>query len=121
MFLVAIGTADGFCAGTAGIWQFAGWIVTVLKVIIPAILVIIGIITLGKAVISDDDKLIKDGINKLIKKFIVAVVIFFIPSIIKTLFNVISGTDATKNDTAVCITCIANPNSSACKSHVKTD
>ena len=38
-----IGSANGFCAQTAGIWQFAGYVVMVLKILIPAILIIIGV------------------------------------------------------------------------------
>lgn len=99
----------GFCSESAEIWRFAGRVVFILKILIPAILVIIGIIALGKAVISDDDKEIKTAVNKLIKKFIVAVVIFFVPTLIRALFAIVDGFGDGGNDYITCINCIANP------------
>ena len=60
-----------------------------LKILIPVILVVLGIIGLGKAVVADDDKEIKTQVNKLIKKFIAAVLIFFLPSIVKACFGLV--------------------------------
>ena len=116
------GTNQGFCYETAQIWQFAGYIVLVLKIIIPAILVILGVIALGKAVISDDTKEIKTAVNGLIKKFIVAVCIFFIPTIVSALFSAINWGDV-KPDYDTCIKCIASPTKSGgtCQSAVDSN
>lgn len=116
-----IGSANGFCAQTAGIWQFAGYVVMVLKILIPAILIIIGIIALGKAVISDDDKEIKTAVNSLIKKFIVAVCIFFVPSLVSALFSVVNGFGDVQADYQVCVKCITSPNGSTCKTSASAD
>ena len=107
--LLDIGTASGFCSETKEIWQFVGWLVTILKIVIPVILVILGIVALGKAVISSDDKEIKTAINGLIKKFIIAVVIFFIPALISALFDAVAAAKDTMADSKVCIKCIASP------------
>ena len=109
MFLAGENLATGFCTETKDIWQFVGWIVTILKIVVPVILVVIGIIAFGKAVISSDDKEIKTAINGLIKKFIIAVVIFFIPSIIAALFRGINVTKETMPESTKCIDCIASP------------
>ena len=50
-----IGTENGFCHNTAVVWQFLGRIVLILKIVIPVILIVLGIIGLGKAVLADDD------------------------------------------------------------------
>lgn len=113
------GTPNGFCAQTAGVWQFAGYAVLVLKIVIPAILIILGIVALGKAVIAADDKEIKTAVNSLIKKFIAAVIIFFVPSIVSALFSAISGFKGIKADYDVCVQCISNPKNSTCVSNVK--
>ena len=104
-----IGTAAGFCAQTKEVWQFVGWIVTIIKVIVPVILIIIGIIAFGKAVIASDDKEIKTAVSGLIKKFIIAVVIFFIPAIVKALFFAITSTQDVRPDSEVCINCVTSP------------
>ena len=109
MDLSTIGQTKGFCWQTAGMWQFAGWAVLVLKIVIPAILIILGIVALGKAVIAADDKEIKTAVNSLIKKFIAAVVIFFIPQIVSALFSVVAGFKDVRPDYEVCVKCITNP------------
>ena len=119
MSILAIGNADGFCAQTAGIWQFLGYALFVLKILIPVILIALGVVALGKAVIASDDKEIKTAINSLIKKVITAVVIFFIPSIISALFGLVAGFSEVKDDYNVCVKCITNPRNEACTKYIK--
>ena len=116
--LLDIGTSNGFCATTSPMWQFAGYAVMVLKIIIPSILIIIGIIALGKAVIAADDKEIKKAVNGLIKKFITAVVIFFIPSIVSALFSVVNGFRDVEADYQICVKCITSPTRDTCSGAV---
>lgn len=103
--------ASGFCADTKDVWQFVGWIVNIIKVVIPVILIILGIIAFGKAVISDDEKEIKSAVSTLIRKFIIAVVIFFIPSIVLGLFHAVNAAQDTMPDSEVCIQCVNHPGS----------
>lgn len=102
---------EPFCSATIDVWKFAGKIVFLLKIIIPVVLILIGIIALGKAVIADDDKEIKTAVNKLIKKFIVAACIFFVPTVIKALFSitgVFDGSTGVESDFNTCVTCITS-------------
>lgn len=102
----------GFCSDAAPIFKFIGNIVTLFKIIIPIILIVIGVVGLGKAVIANDDKEIKTATNSLIKKLIVGICIFFIPTIVNAVFNFVgTRTDAEANDTKVCIDCITSPSS----------
>lgn len=116
-----LGTEMGFCAQTAAVWQFVGQCLLVIKVILPVVLIIMGVITLGKAVISDDEKDVKKGFTKMLHKFIVAVIIFFIPSIVTALFNVVGGFDDVSEDYAVCKSCISSPRGESCKTIVKSN
>lgn len=115
---MTFGSENGFCAATATVWQFIGYILLLMKIIIPAALIVIGVITLGKAVLSTDDKDMKNGVKTMIKKFIAAVVIFFIPTIISSLFGFVNGFDDLKADYAVCSKCISNPRSNYCVAKV---
>lgn len=49
---------------------------------IPIILILMGTIDLGKAVISSDDKEIKASTGRLVKRIVYAVVIFFMVTIV---------------------------------------
>ena len=106
-----IGAAN-FCEQTANIWQILGYVVTVIKIIIPLILIVLGMIDLGKAVISSDDKAISKSVSTLIKRFIAAVIMFFIPTIVSALFSALTIGDVTSDDANICLQCVTNVNGS---------
>ena len=62
----------------------------VLQIGIPIILIVLGTLDLGKAVISSDDKAVKEAQGKLIKRCIYAILVFFIVTIISLLFTMVS-------------------------------
>lgn len=111
----------GFCAKTANIWAVLGYVVLMFKIIIPLLLIILGMVDLGKAVVSSDDKAISKSVSTLVKRFIAAILIFFIPSIVSALFNVLNLVKA-DGDYNICIQCVTNVNSkSDSKSNGKFD
>lgn len=115
------GSPNGFCAQSSQIWQFIGRLVQIFKILIPVILVILGLIALGKAIVTDDDKAVKTATNGLIKKFIIAIVIFFIPSIVNAIMGLVIVDKEDKDnmtDSAVCISCIVSPSGDVCRDKV---
>lgn len=112
------GTEYGFCTQTASVWQLVGYLLFIIKIVIPIALIVVGVVLLGKAVISNDDKEIKQSIGSLIKKFLVAVLIFFLPVIVSTLFGVVNGFKILKDDYMVCSKCVSSPYSDYCTSKV---
>ena len=105
---------DTFCMDTANIWYFIGRLVTILKICIPILIIILGSVDLGKAVIASDDKAIKSATGALVKRFVAGIVIFLLPSIVTAVFNMLSGWNAIKSDATNCASCISNP-SGSCK------
>ncbi len=95
----------GFCADTAKIWNVLGYVVMIIKIVIPLMLIILGMVDLGKAVISSDEKSINKAVSTLIKRFVAAVVLFFIPTIVSAIFNALDllgdGTDYN-----TCVQCV---------------
>lgn len=59
----------------------------VIQIGIPIILIIMGSIDLGKAVLSSDDKEIKASTSRLIKRVIAAVAVFFVVTIVRLVMN----------------------------------
>jgi len=54
-----------FCYKTATVWQMVGKLIFILKILVPIIIIVLGTIDFGKAVISNDDKAVsKASINK---------------------------------------------------------
>ncbi len=102
-----------FCYKTAVVWQVIGYVFFILKIVIPMILIILGIIDFGKAVLSSDDKSIKDAAMTLAKRLIAGVIIFFIPTVINVVFSYISGfSEDMQADAMNCINCLTSPNGS---------
>ena len=100
----------GFCAQTANIWQVLGYVVMVFKIVIPLLLIIFGMVDLGKAVVSSDDKAISKAVSQLVRRFIAAVVLFFVPTIVSALFNALAIVDE-NSDYNTCVQCVTNVSS----------
>ena len=107
-----MGDASTFCADTANIWRTVGYFLLVFKIVIPIILIILGMIDLGKAVISSDDKAISKSVKSLAMRLIAAVVIFFIPTIVSFVIQLVDTSVDDQNE--VCARCISSPNGETC-------
>ena len=84
------------CNGLLPVVQFIRkGVFPIIQIGIPILLIIMGSIDLGKAVLSSDDKEIKGATGKLIKRAIAAVAVFFVTTIVVLLFGLFasSGTD----------------------------
>ncbi|MDO5568610.1 MAG: hypothetical protein Q4G04_00655 [bacterium] len=60
---------------------------------IPIILIVLGSIDLGKAVIASDDKKVKEAQGMLIKRCIYAVAVFFVVTIVSLVFGIFASSD----------------------------
>ena len=100
-------TLTNFCAETASIWKILGWLVLIIKIVIPLLLIVFGMIDLGKAVIASKDDAIKSSVSSLVKRFIAAVAIFFVPTLVSAVFNMI-GVTTDNDDYNTCVQCVTN-------------
>ncbi len=95
---------------------FTHLVVSLVKIIIPIILIAFGMIDLAKAVMSNDDKVMKEAQSKLIKRIVYAVIIFFVVAIVQFVFSTLAqaGENANDDDTvdgnqiSECINCFIN-------------
>ncbi len=99
----------GFCTNAAGILQFVGYALTIVKVAIPIIIIAYGILDFGKAVVASKDDEIKTSAKRLLWRAVAGVIIFFIPSIVIWLFGTIDKYTAGKNGFDNCEKCILSP------------
>lgn len=99
-----------FCTNTANIWQIVGYVLLVFKIAIPILLIVFGMIDLGKAVIASKEDEIKKATGSLIRRAIAAVIIFLLPTIISFIMTLIGGfNEEAKKDYSICQKCIVNP------------
>lgn len=94
----AAGNLDKACKGLGPIVRLVKkGVFPIVQIGIPIALLIFGTIDLGKAVISSDEKEVKQAQGRLIKRCIYAVVIFFMV----TLVSIVMGLVGTANDSNV--------------------
>lgn len=69
---------------------------------VPILLILMGSIDLGKAVLASDDKEIKGATSKLIKRAIAAVAIFFVPMLVNMLVGMVGDAGAKEGSFISC-------------------
>ena len=65
-------------------------IIMVIQYFVPILLIIWGMLDLGKAVIASKEDEIKKGQQTFIKRIVAAVIVFFIVSIVKLIVNLVA-------------------------------
>ena len=99
-----------FCKNTYEVWELVGKLLFVFKIVIPILLIVFGMIDLGKAVVGAKDDEIKKATKQLLMRAIAALVVFLVPTIVGFLVTLISNwNDEAKEDYAICSTCIKDP------------
>ena len=78
------------CGGLEPVIKLIKGLFTLIKIIVPIILIIMGAIDLTKAVMASDDKEIKAATSKLIKRTIAAVAVFFIVTLVDVVMGLVS-------------------------------
>ena len=69
-------------------------IVTTIKIVVPILLVIFGLLDLAKAVMAQKEDEIKKGQQTLVKRFIAAVIVFFVIYLVQIVVKFASGEDS---------------------------
>ena len=111
--------AVNFCANTANAWQIVGWALLIFKIVIPILLIIFGILDLGKAVIASKDDEIKKSVKSLAFRAVAGIVIFLIPTLVGLVMTFVSDfkESGASSDYEVCKQCITRPNGEDCKTN----
>lgn len=101
-----------FC-GDAGVLKtakIAGYVIYVIKILVPLALMLFGSIDFIKAIVESDPSKIKNSGISLAKRTVAGVIIFFIPTIITLLLSLITSFDKdVKTDYERCYKCIKKP------------
>ncbi len=83
---------DGPCHGFGFVVRIIkNGLFPILQIGIPIVLIVLGTLDLGKAVISSDDKAVKEAQSKLIKRCIYAILVFFIVTLVSLVFSMVGS------------------------------
>ena len=81
-----------------GILAFIRAIINIVKIGIPIILIILGMLDIGKAVVASDEKEVKAATKMLTRRAIYAVAIFFVVTIVQLVFGLLASTNSNEMD-----------------------
>ena len=97
MLILLSGT--DFCRTTQSLWGLLGIAITAIKVVIPIILIVMGMLDMGKAVTSGKDDEIKKQLKVFLFRAVAAILVFFVPTIVGMIMqSVNSATNANSDD-----------------------
>ena len=113
MFLKA-----NICQNTASFWHLLGIFIIVLKILIPIIIIITGTIPVFNVLIKGNAEEAKKAGITLIKKIIAGIIIFFIPTAIDSLIQLLTNNNLIEDDTQICSACLYTPNDEKCMDYV---
>ena len=99
------------CGGIGGvpyvILKFIGRIINIIKIMVPIILIIMGIIDMAKATTANDDKKMQTASKIFIKRTLYALVVFFVIAIVQFIFEVFETSVTDKDhDLLGCVSCV---------------
>lgn len=96
--------------------NFVSTLVTIIKIVIPIILIVLGLLDLGKATIAQKDDEIKKAQTTFVKRIIAAVLVFFVVAIVQLVFGLLHGAQSDDPDATnpmACVDCFINGNCDA--------
>ena len=111
---------QNFCIRTSGIWQLVGYALFAIKIILPLVIIVLGVVELSKCVVSGKEDEIKKSFTVLLKKLILAIAIFFIPTITNLVFGLVKSANETMIYAEGCLSCVLRPLHDNCTSAVET-
>lgn len=79
------------CGGLLPIVKVIVSVMKVVTIVIPIALIVFGTIDLGKAVIASDEKEVKAAQKRLIQRFIYAALVFFVPTLVYFVMNMVAS------------------------------
>lgn len=79
-------------------------IINLIKIIVPIVLVLMGMIDFARAVMSSDEKQMKESQSRFIRRIMAAIFIFLIVAVVQFVFGIIK----TDGSLAGCINCFVN-------------
>ncbi len=98
-------------ANVMTVMKLIGYIVLVVKIVIPLVIIILGSVDLLKVMASGKDDQLKTSVASLVRRVIAGILIFFAPTIVNIAFNIINNLSPQPVTSTKCVQCITSPNS----------
>ena len=96
------------CGGIAvpdSLFNLVATIIRIIKIVVPILLIIWGMLDFAKAVISQKEDDIKAGQAKFMKRLIAALIVFLIVTVVQLAINIVGNLGGEGNDSSNAWTC----------------
>ena len=104
LLLDGVNSGKELCESLNPVLKIVGIVVLGIKIVVPIILIVVGMLDLAKAVTEKDENKIKEAQNKLVKRAIAAVLVFLVVVLVGVVMKLV-----TSEDYKDCIGCINSP------------
>ena len=106
-------TAEYTCGSTGLVFSgtfpyVVSTIVLLIKIAVPILLIIFGMLDLGKAVVAQKEDEIKKGQQTFLKRAIAAVIVFFVIQIVQIIIRFVSNNETSISNCFNCLIIFAN-------------
>ena len=92
--------------GIMAAFKLGSIVLLIIKIIVPIILIVLGMIDMSKAVISDSQDAIKKNALTFARRIAAGVLVFLAPTILLAIFNMIDSWDSVDSTYKNCIDCL---------------
>ncbi len=100
---------SNYCVESASTWGILGYLVMIFKIVVPLMIIILGMIRLGNALVGNkEDNTVNYAIKALIKRFAIGIVIFFSPTVINLFSSMIFNEKDFTSSPNYCVQCLTN-------------
>jgi len=108
---IGIITNYNFCdqEGVLKAFKVVGYLLFIIKILVPLLLIIFGAIDFGQAVIASDETAIQKAARMLVIRLAAGVIIFFIPTVINTAMGLVSSWQKVDSAFGKCTECLFEP------------
>lgn len=99
-------------ANVMKVFRIGGYVLIAVKIIVPILIIVFGMIDFTKAIVLNDQDQVKKSTMSLAKRAIAGIIIFFLPTLINTLFDFIyEKTNTNVFNYESCWGCVFDPGS----------
>lgn len=102
----SVGVAKNFCKDFGSTLRLVSYSILIVRILVPLLLVVMSTFDLYKAVTGGKDDDLKKQMVILGKRVVIGIAVFFLPSFVNVVVNMLNKQPA---DYKTCLACISNP------------
>lgn len=102
----SVGVAKNFCKDFGSTLRLVSYSILIVRILVPLLLVVMSTLDLYKVVTGGKDDDLKNQIVIFGKRIVIGAIVFFLPSFVNVIVNMLNNKPA---DYKTCLACISNP------------